>query len=555
MANSVPRTAADGSTIILELPLDAASINEIDITSIATPERFRAVDCAALSDQANPVLRIHEFDAFGTSRINYCAISYIWRGNPVREPAEEARGTIVVEGARDGDPISLDVLRHASIAVVNGNLSYLWLDRLCIMQTHPDDKAWQIRRMFDIYKQSGVCLVLPGGVGGLVGLDEETEWILRAWTLQEAIVPPITQVLFSVAGLPVPAESTMGVLITDKSHPYGDCTANYVVHGLSATADLRSLLRAIRVPSLNPHFKFYPTDASVPMTPRILGALDVRRRELLALADASDTIWSGSNWSRQALWQSSFLRTSKRPVDMVLSIMGLFGVSLDPRRYRSGDRISVTIALAQEYLRTGGQAEWLIAGWNEPPDRRLSSLPELPETTVAAPPRFSAAKRDVAHEADNSTHLDIRLRFSSQQAPYGSMDNDGYFHFAAKAIRVVKSSLAAPSSTMLDGAPESPMIAALDGTQWVLRSDEGLGLPDSLSTINADEEERALYVAVLGTGSRRNDTTGWDRYSRAVLLQQHAPRKYHRLPVFFELSLSVPEGWRTMDLNMGPVID
>lgn len=87
------------------------------------------------------------------------------------------------------------------------------------------------------------------------------------------------------------------------------------------------------------------------MVPMIFGALDVRRRELLAPADAADTVWSGNNWSRQALWQSSFLRTSKRPVDMALSIMGLFGVSLDPRRYRSGGRISATIALAQEYLR------------------------------------------------------------------------------------------------------------------------------------------------------------------------------------------------------------
>ncbi|KAI0353193.1 hypothetical protein OH77DRAFT_1512833 [Trametes cingulata] len=444
---TVLRKAKDGSVIILQLPLRISEENEVDLSLIATPERFRLVDCASLSDDANPALCIHECDTFESARDVYCAISYIWKGNPPRESRSASGnpptkgGTIVVEHARDGDPVGLDVLRHACLAIWNGRprVKYLWLDRLCMMQGNRSDKAWQIRKMFDVYKQCALCLVLPGGVGRLVGLDEETEWVFRAWTLQEAVVPPVTEVLFSIEDLPVPAETTMGVLLTDRSHSYGRCNLKYVVPGSSATAELRTLLRAIRVPSTDPRVEFHPTGISIPLTARIFGSPETRRRELLALADAADTIWNGNNWSRQALWQSSFLRTSKRPVDMVLSIMGLFGISLDPLRYRSGDRVAATIALAQEYLRGGGQAEWLIAGWNEPPDRRLSSFPELPETSVAAPPRFAAAKRDVSCEVDRAS-LDIRFRFSSQQAPSGRMDDsEGYFYFTTKTARTHRS--------------------------------------------------------------------------------------------------------------------
>lgn len=57
---------------------------------------------------------------------------------------------------------------------------------MCILQTSGEDKAWQVRRMFSLYQHCKVSLVLPGGIQRLAAHDEGTNWIERAWTLQEA---------------------------------------------------------------------------------------------------------------------------------------------------------------------------------------------------------------------------------------------------------------------------------------------------------------------------------------------------------------------------------
>ncbi|OBZ73449.1 hypothetical protein A0H81_06667 [Grifola frondosa] len=109
----------------------------------------------------------------------------------------EACGTFTVSGAEASDPISIAVLRHACTASLQAGAPNLWLDRLCIIETDANDKAWQISRMHQIYASCVVCLVLPGGIRRLVGLDEETPWIHRAWTLQEAVAPHRVEVLFA----------------------------------------------------------------------------------------------------------------------------------------------------------------------------------------------------------------------------------------------------------------------------------------------------------------------------------------------------------------------
>ncbi|GFN13770.1 hypothetical protein AtubIFM56815_005895 [Aspergillus tubingensis] len=531
--------------VILEVPLNISQQNLVDLSNIGSPEKFRLVECAALLSNQDPVLRIVQFDNFKFSNrppAAYAAISYIWQGNRT----ESLSGTIVVEGALDGDPISINIIQQACIACKRRRLDYIWLDRLCIMQTDSNDKAWQIQRMFDIYK-TGLPLVLPGGLMKLVRLDEETDWILRAWTLQEAIVSE-AYVLVSAEDLHIPPERPSIDLIVSDDPRRCMCRVESVVPDMSAFCRLVDLLQVIRRGSGKAICQMNATAQPTVMHLRVFGNYQTRRREITAFADATQTIWNGSNWSRHSLWQSSFFRTSKRPVDMVFSIMGLFGVSLNPKEFASTDRIRATIVLAQEYLKRSNKADWLIAGWKEPPDRRLSSFPELPETSVSTVPRFSTEKDDISDEPDTPPY-DIRHRFDSSWVPGGRMDDEGYFYFTTKAVRVASHALEIRETSPCSNQPRttpSGLLRALDGSLWEPHTAEAL--PEQRGPCHSSQG-RELFAAVVGLGFGQ----GYTRHAKAVLLEEHTPGRFHRLPVFFELAQDTPEEWRQMDLNMGPV--
>ena len=179
---------------ILQVPLNSLSQEcALDISSHATPQRYRLIDCDQFVQ--NGVLCIDEFADFPS--IQYAAMSYVWKGNPVDPPEAQSHHRFSVAGALDGDPISVNVLSKACLAAVKHGASYIWLDRLCIMQTNREDKNWQIKKMGEMYKRCNPCIVLPGGVQKLVRIDEETAWIHRGWTLQELLMPERALVLLS----------------------------------------------------------------------------------------------------------------------------------------------------------------------------------------------------------------------------------------------------------------------------------------------------------------------------------------------------------------------
>jgi len=136
-----------------------------------------------------------------------------------------------------------------------------------------------------------------------------------------------------------------------------------------------------------------------------------------------------------AIWQSALMWTSSRPVDMVFSIMGLFGVILDPSKFKKDDRIDATVALAKEILHRGGRASWLGMSFRLPPCRMLSTFPVFAETSVSgkALVRTRMGLRDVSEFVDGEyPNADVLGAL-----PGGTMDDDGYFTFSARAVRVV----------------------------------------------------------------------------------------------------------------------
>ncbi|KAI1099942.1 hypothetical protein F4804DRAFT_345145 [Jackrogersella minutella] len=168
----------------------------LDISKSGTPGRYRLLSCADfIKAQQLTILEYADFP-----KVSFAAISCVWRGNtPDKYFSDRTFNVPIpqVEGAEPGDPIGVEVLHEACVASLARGATHLWLDRFCIMQKSEDDKRWQISQMYEIYRRCHICIVLPGGVQCTVQLDEETQWIHRSWTLQEAVAPAIAVVLFS----------------------------------------------------------------------------------------------------------------------------------------------------------------------------------------------------------------------------------------------------------------------------------------------------------------------------------------------------------------------
>lgn len=345
----------------------------------------------------------------------------MWRGLRYDETLISSQRFIAVDGAEDADPISFAVLRTACLASLKRGCEMLWLDRLCIMQTNDLDKGWQIKNMYRIYQSCKICLVLPGGLMRLADLSEETSWIHRAWTLQEAVAPPEVSCIFSwVLDKTIHLQAHFSVVI------------NEIEPGESGMLDLLSLLRGtLKSPMTiregvrelgDQHMNILAQSSGPRRGPRshikaLLGALDQSKKPLQA----------------NAIWRAAFMRTSSRPVDMIFSIMGLLGVTLEPSSFDKNDRYRATIALARELLAKGEPARWLGMSLSLKPDPHISTIPRMPETSVGGKAciQTPAGRKEVASLVGDGW-------WWLKGPPKGTMDEDGYFKFRAKAAPVVR---------------------------------------------------------------------------------------------------------------------
>ncbi|KAL4891362.1 hypothetical protein BDV59DRAFT_68084 [Aspergillus ambiguus] len=435
----------------VNIPLDDLPANTcLDVSRLSHPCRFRFMDCHQLLNHRT--LRLSETPDISSG--TYSAFSYVWKGNSVDTSIAAATQAFSVEGAEDGDPVSIDVLMHAcTVSTTIIDAKYIWLDRVCIMQTNEEDKKWQIRNMYKIYQNSKGCIILPGGLRRLVRLDEETAWIHRGWTLQEALAPMKVVVLFAwKAG--------------SGSFTTGDHLRGKIVQAVpdrSAIGSLRDLLDACSTGYLT--FSAAARNISkVSVQVRIFGLATPNVRVLAALT--SDELAGDPDVREHAIWKSAFLRTSSRPVDMVFSIMGLLGVSLDPSAFGKNDRAGATIALARELVNRGHSASWLGVALRLPPSPFLSTFPIFPRTSVEG--RAMVPLADEVFEAAEMVDCEYPNRYAMGVGlPYGRMNERGYLTFTAHAIPVVRQGDVSKQPEEEQGPSRAPMtIVDLNSVTW-----------------------------------------------------------------------------------------
>jgi hypothetical protein len=485
----------------------------LDISQSATPCRYRLLDCGDFVTTKK--LTIREYTEL--PKVPYAAISYVWRGNKFDQGV--GGPVFSVKGAENADPIGLEVLRDACIAASASGATYLWLDRLCIMQTNKADKRWQIQEMYGLYRSCHICIIIPGGTQHLVCLDEETQWIHRGWTLQEAVAPLHAVVLFSwkLGQCQARAGDTGGVI-------------NEVFPSKSATAPLSLVVDASVVGSINisiekPEgkktflaevrlFSSHPPDSSYKDFPFWQPTRRILSPNVGALARIMDKTLD-QDAKDHSIWQSALMRTSSRPVDMVFSIMGLFGVMLDTSQFGENDRVPATIALARAVLKkeAGGRVSWLAAAYRIPPSRQISTFPLFPRTSVAGKAYVKIA--DGLREVSLSMENEYPVAQALVPMPHATMDEDGYLHFTAKAVCLNPSfadALTAPSE------PARPThFKAVDDSWWALCED-------------SDITKGQVFAVLIGffVGYYPGNTPAHDTNNvRAMIVEAHAPGMFH----------------------------
>jgi len=210
------------------------------------------------------------------------------------------------------------------------------------------------------------------------------------------------------------------------------------------------------------------------------------------------------------IWKMALLRVSSRPVDMVLSIMQILGVTLDPQAFHADDRIGATIALAQGLLKKyDGQPIWLSGIFNFPPSPHSSMFSrEIDE---------DERKKALDYHHNSQSGESEILRYS-EIYPKGTLDDEGYFTFVPDQVFPI---------TMVEGSEKYGAevgIKAIDGTYWDVSSTDARPLGEMAN-------ETLLAVKVIREYDR---IAKHDSKSGYFVVQMHAPGKYHRVTQFWD---------------------
>ncbi|KAK0732198.1 hypothetical protein B0H67DRAFT_597830 [Lasiosphaeris hirsuta] len=241
---------------------------------------------------------------------HYAIISYVWRGVPPRK-GMNVGPTFSIKDASNADPIPLETLHTVCVAA---------LQRECASG------------------HCAVCFILPRGLSRLVKLDEETPWLGRAWTLQEALAPNYCKVLFAWKH---------GSCVLQRMG-CAAAAAVPVVAGRAAVADLKSLLE-MGEDIGDENEANHLTCVFILLSYRLASLFrnhvvsDLGQKYAASISFSNGTL--SNKGMAAAVWRAAMLPTPYQPVDMVLSIIGILGIELDPAPFSTSDRSPDMIAL------------------------------------------------------------------------------------------------------------------------------------------------------------------------------------------------------------------
>ena len=392
--------------------------------------QFRFIDFQHLLNSDS--IRILAFSELPTRP--FATVSYVWKGIEPKGKSSKFK----IEGIRDEYSLSIDVLKTTCIAASMSGCELLWLDKLSIRQDRDTedggkDNAWQVQNMHSIYKGCKLCLVNPGGLKQLASLEERTSWIERAWTLQEALAPPSVKCLFFW---------TKGNAVLQHNAPI---IVREVVLGKAAMADMKSLLEgslksnlSVILDSQSRHPDNY--DGSTYISLKILGIRDGSDvHPIVALLGALDhTLEDGR---ANAIWRCTILRSAKFAEDMIYSIMGLLGVTLEviyPKPGQPSDLSTPVIGLTRALMQKGFRADWLGIAPGLGAPYGMSAMPILPMSTEKGAARIKSIKgNDVEVKEALGTSVDT-MWWWLKDAPKGVVDEDGNLTFKGRAISIAE---------------------------------------------------------------------------------------------------------------------
>ena len=286
--------------------------------------------------------------------------------------------------------------------------------------------------------KNATCLVLRGGLGRVAKFQERTPWLYRSWTLQEVLLPKdVKFILYWELGNGSwgngrrieTSKNTPGVMVVgieDSVWPFDENgPSKFTADSMNADSDLiRSYMDE------NDH--------------------EYLTKTALGRAKSIDRFDRASRDSMEiAIWRCALLRTSKRDVDVVFSIMGLFGVSLDPGAYRKKSQEDVMIAFVKEIMRKGGRANWFAASMSSPVMDRLSTMPKMPE-------RFEPKERGTIEFERQLKRRDFRdmLEESFIRTPYGVIQAGDDDDEVTDCLQIPAYMAAVTQGWYLEGAPQ-----------------------------------------------------------------------------------------------------